>query len=405
MEKSIHIVGGGISGLIAALEAEQRGWRVELFESNDHLGGRLETREVDGLPLDVGFQVLLSAYPEAQRYLDLEKLDLRYFMSGAVIFSGGRLHRFGDPRDSLYFLSSAFTSHIATLSDQLRLFNLTRRLKRKSLDEIFSSEHTTTKAYLRGLGFSKKIIKRFFRPFFSGIFLEPDLKTSSRMFEFVLKMFSEGKAGIPQNGIQSIAEQVSSKLISKVHTGAEIEEVRSGFLKMKDKEVQVGDVILAGSAHGLISPCREELEWRNSATLYFRTDRRNLDRPILGLMAEKGTLINNWYFVDTLLDTPLKNIMSITVVDTKGKDEEHLVSGVQREVEELLGLKVEEVLRVDMIPRSLPEIAAPTDHLDPDQAKSEHKGVYITGDHLLNASLNAAMKAGREVIELIAREA
>jgi protoporphyrinogen oxidase len=405
MEKSIHIVGGGISGLIAALEAEQRGWEVELFESNTHLGGRLETREVDGLPLDVGFQVLLSAYPEAQRYLDLEKLDLRYFMSGAVIFSGGKLHRFGDPRDSPYFLTSAFSSHIATLSDQLRLFNLTRRLKRKSLVEIFSSEHTSTKEYLRGLGFSKKIIKRFFRPFFSGIFLEPDLKTSSRMFEFVLKMFSEGKAGIPQNGIQSIAEQISSKLNSKVHRGVEIEEVRSGFLKMKDKEVQVGDVILAGSAHGLISPCREELEWRNSATLYFRTDRRNLDRPILGLMAEKGTLINNWYFVDTLLDTPLKNIMSVTVVDTKGKDEEHLVSGVQREVEELLGLKVEEVLRVDMIPRSLPEIAAPTDHLDPDQARSDQEGIYITGDHLLNASLNAAMKAGREVIELIAREA
>ena len=357
MGRSVHIVGGGMSGLIAALEAEKLGWEVELYEGNDFLGGRLETVESSGLPLDKGFQVLLTAYPEVNHYLNLEALNLRYFMSGAVVFSNGRLHRFGDPRDSLYFLGSAFSSHIATLSDQLKLFRLTNRLKKKSISEIFSSENMTTKDYLYSLGFSKKIVKRFFRPFFSGIFLEPDLRTSSRMFEFVLKMFSEGKAGVPENGMRSVAKQIYSRLKAKVHLGASVDEVKEGSLVVDGEDIAADQIVLAGSAHNLVSPYRDEVDWHNSATLYFRTNKRNINRPILGLMADKGTLINNWYFVDTLLNIPVENVMSVTVVDTRGKDMDHLISGVQREVEELLGLQVEEVLRVDMIPRSLPEIS------------------------------------------------
>ena len=36
------------------------------------------------------------------------------------------------------------------------------------------------------------MIDRFLRPFLAGIFLEPELETSSRMLEFVWRMFSAG---------------------------------------------------------------------------------------------------------------------------------------------------------------------------------------------------------------------
>ena len=41
----------------------------------------------------------------------------------------------------------------------------------------------------------------------TGIFLENELKTSSRMFEFVFKMFSEGDTAIPGRGMGMIPKQ------------------------------------------------------------------------------------------------------------------------------------------------------------------------------------------------------
>ena len=43
--------------------------------------GGVKTVQAGGFDLDVGFQVLLSAYPLAQRYLDMEALNLRQLAS------------------------------------------------------------------------------------------------------------------------------------------------------------------------------------------------------------------------------------------------------------------------------------------------------------------------------------
>ena len=56
-----------------------------ILEKSDRVGGRIQTDEVEGFLLDRGFQVLLTAYPEAQNYLDYEALDLRKFVPGALI--------------------------------------------------------------------------------------------------------------------------------------------------------------------------------------------------------------------------------------------------------------------------------------------------------------------------------
>ena len=47
-----------------------RGLDVMVLEASDGIGGRVRTDEVCGFRLDRGFQVLLTAYPEAQASLD-----------------------------------------------------------------------------------------------------------------------------------------------------------------------------------------------------------------------------------------------------------------------------------------------------------------------------------------------
>jgi phytoene dehydrogenase-like protein len=70
MEKhaEVIIIGAGIAGITAAKVLKAAGKSVLLLEASDRVGGRVRTDEVDGYLLDRGFQVFLTAYPEAQRF-------------------------------------------------------------------------------------------------------------------------------------------------------------------------------------------------------------------------------------------------------------------------------------------------------------------------------------------------
>lgn len=53
-QHSVNIVGGGIAGLIAAVDLARAGVHVELFESAAELGGRARTKQTDGFFLNQG---------------------------------------------------------------------------------------------------------------------------------------------------------------------------------------------------------------------------------------------------------------------------------------------------------------------------------------------------------------
>ena len=74
--KKVHIVGGGISGLITATVLEKYNINSLIIEQSDTLGGRIKTDIFNQYQLDHGFQVLLSSYEAAKKYLDYESLKL-----------------------------------------------------------------------------------------------------------------------------------------------------------------------------------------------------------------------------------------------------------------------------------------------------------------------------------------
>ena len=76
-EKPTLIVGAGLAGLACALTVRRAGRTVLLFAREEVVGGRVRTDGIEGYRLDRGFQVLLTAYPEARRFLNFEELDLR----------------------------------------------------------------------------------------------------------------------------------------------------------------------------------------------------------------------------------------------------------------------------------------------------------------------------------------
>ncbi|MGH6987958.1 MAG: phytoene desaturase family protein [Caulobacteraceae bacterium] len=90
----VIIIGGGLSGLLAAAEAADAGACVELYESSDALGGRARTRWVKGFAFNQGPHAL---YRKGAFRLALDRLEIRQtgkspnFDHGLAV-SGGRIN-------------------------------------------------------------------------------------------------------------------------------------------------------------------------------------------------------------------------------------------------------------------------------------------------------------------------
>jgi len=92
----VIIIGAGLAGLCCARTLHQAGFPVVILEASDGVGGRVRTDQVDGLHLDLGFQVLQTAYPEARLVLDYRAIDLKPFYPGDLVHFDGRMHQVGD---------------------------------------------------------------------------------------------------------------------------------------------------------------------------------------------------------------------------------------------------------------------------------------------------------------------
>jgi len=394
----IHIIGAGISGLIAAQVLENYGYKPTIIEGSNSVGGRVKSDLVEGYLLDRGFQVLLTSYPAAKKYIDFDALEIEKLLPGATIFKNGKSQTIGDPLRSFSLLFPTLFSSIGTFSDKLKILKLNVLLKKKEIDTIFKEDEKTTLQYLIDVGFSEEMIQTFFKPFFSGIFLEPNLDTSSRMFEFVYKMFGEGLAVVPKAGIQAISNQLKDNLKNtKILLNSEVESVKNKGIILKDgSEIESDFTIIATEASQLVANLNnQETHWKTCDTLYFETSERIISRPLIGLISEENSLINNLFY-HTSIQTTTKGkgeLLSVTIVKNHSLSEKQLIEKITEELEDFCGITNATFIKRYQIEKALPKL----DNLQYEISSTETKltsSIFLAGDQLLNGSLNAAMIAG-----------
>jgi protoporphyrinogen oxidase len=401
MEKSayrIHIIGAGISGLIAAQILENHGYYPTIIEASSSVGGRVKSDIVNGYTLDHGFQVLLTSYPAAKKYLDYKSLNLQKLLPGATLFKNGKAQTIGDPLRSLSLLFPTLLSSVGKLSDKIKILKLNTLLKKKKLTVIFQAKEKTTLQYLKDFGFSKEIITDFFIPFFSGIFLETKLETSSRMFEFVYKMFGDGLAVIPKNGMQAIPDQLKSNLKNTTFKfNSPVKEVKDKHLLLEDgSNLESNITVIATEASALVSNLKnQKTDWKSCDTLYFEAEKKVINRPLIGLITDKNALVNNIFYHTSVATSNKteKELLSVTVVKKHQLNEKDLIGVVIEELHSKCGISDVTFLKRYQIKKALPKLINLQHEISSTETKLKST-IFLAGDQLLNASLNAAMIAG-----------
>lgn len=407
----VVIVGGGIAGLTAAIELQNEGLTVKLLEAADRIGGRVKTDTMDGFLLDRGFQVLLTAYPEVFRLLDYKALGLFNFAPGALIWRGGKMHKMVDPFKQPAAIITGLLSPIANFADKLKIVALRNRLKRFTPEQIFDRPERSTADYLREWNFSATFIQAFFKPFFGGIFLENGLQTSSRMLEFVFKMFSAGNAALPAEGMEAIPRQIAARLKEDtIQTNARVTKVTKTKVTTENGNTYECRAVLiateAPAAQQLLGKTDVPTTANSVSCLYFTTDKPPILRPFLVLNGDGEGVVNNMCvpsLVNPNYAPPGRHLISVSVLGTPNITDEQLLNQVRSELRKWFKKEVRfwDHLKTYHIPYALPQqrhVTLP----DKNNIKPVQPGIYLCGDYLYNGSLNGAMESGRYTANALA---
>ncbi|MBD2753571.1 NAD(P)/FAD-dependent oxidoreductase [Spirosoma validum] len=411
----VVIVGAGIAGLTCAVYLKQAGIRAIVLEAADGVGGRVRTDFIDGFRLDRGFQILLTAYPEAQRLLNYSALELRTFRSGAFIRERNNWLTLVNPLQEPSSIIQTLTSPVGTFGDKLRIAELMRRTQSLGLDELFQQTPTTTLAFLQDFGFSDRIIERFFRPFFGGVFLEDALTTSSNFFEFCFRMFFTGDAAIPARGIGAIADQLASRLSpNQIRLNTPAKQLSGNSVQLSNGETITAETLVlavdsAQAATLLGTPTPTEQAFNHTTCTYFAasTAPKTPEQKLLLLNTHRSSAVHNVAIISDVAPEYAPVGQSLISVSTQGLErfnETELVKQIRLELTGWFGDDVQQWrhLRTYHIPHALPAYPPELAGLDAIRKPLRlAENLYQCGDQLTYPSLNAAMKTGREVAELI----
>lgn len=409
-ETDVIVIGAGLSGLIGALTLQENGKSVKLIEASDRPGGRIKTDEVDGYLLDRGFQVLLTQYPETQRYLDYDKLSLRLFAPGAIVLNKYGQQEVTDPIRMPQAAFKTLFARVGSLSDKLNILKLKRKLGAQTVDQIFNQPEVSTLKVIQQYGFSESMLRNFFQPFMAGIFLENSLTTSRREFDFVFKMFSEGDTAVPEKGMEEIPKQLAARLQpNTLITDQCVEAIESQTVTTSSGETfSATSILIATEPNDLLKQLagKQTSYARHSTTnVYLTADESPIPRPMLALNANPDRLVNNILVMNEVSPAYApsgKHLISTSINGLSSASDEELTEKIKNELSAWYGDQTQQWqhLRTYRIDYALPNQDSVSHNLDAERCKIR-EGLYITGDHLLNGSINAAMRAGRQAAEII----
>jgi phytoene dehydrogenase-like protein len=394
----VIVVGAGLAGLAAAHHLVEGGLKVTVLESAEKAGGRMATDEVDGFRLDRGPQLLNTSYPELYRLPGLRALPLAPLATGTRVRAAGRGYRMGDPRGARAAFSCAHAP-IGSALDRARLGTTLNRLAATPASRLTARAESTAARALVTRGFAPRTVTGFLRPLLAALLCDPELGTSSRVADLVLRSFTLGRPCLPAGGAARVPERLAAELPpGTIRFGTRAARVAANSVHTEDgAELPCRGVVVATDARsaGVLLPGLRVPAFHQVTVVHHAAPLTPLREPVLVLDADRLGPVSHTLPVSAIDPSraPAGRALITSFVlgpPPDGDDDKtiraHLAELYDTSTDhwDLLGLHTD--------PDAIPAMPAPHDLRRPVRVLS---GLYVCGDHRDTSTVQGALMSGR----------
>lgn len=410
----VIIIGAGLAGLSCAMQLSMEGVDVCVLEASDDVGGRVRTDHIEGYQFDRGFQVLLTGYPEAKKLLDYDLLHFKAFYPGAKVRVGDHFETLADPfrRPLGGVLTALGTPHTSTLMDKLRVAKLRMSQMRQSRDYFYhQAADTSTLEWLVANGFSDRIINGFFRPFYGGVMLDRQLRSSSKMMELTYKYFANGDTVIPAHGIGQIPKQMAQRIgRERILKNHRVKHIDGQTVYLDNGHTMTGEDIVVATDNRWAAQQMEGIEalpWKDVTCVYYRAKRPPITQPILVLNGNDDGPVNNLCVLTQIAPSYAprgETLISVSVLNHDTKNDRILDVRIKRQLCRWFGAQVIDwqMLRTYHVPYAQPD-QSPGRLTPTEKPVQLQDHLFICGDHREMASIDGALRSGTRAAQAIMR--
>ncbi|HSA50515.1 MAG TPA: NAD(P)/FAD-dependent oxidoreductase [Yinghuangia sp.] len=396
----VIVVGAGIAGLSAAHRLTAAGVDVTVLESADRPGGRVHTDVVDGFRLDNGFQTLATAYPQVTTRLDLDRLDFRAFAPGVqVVGDGGPGTVVGGRRTSVRRMADIrrMRGALGALRgpgpvDRARVAAALSRASALPVARILTAPDVATAE----AGWPAAL-----RPLLTALLHDPELATSRRFADLVLRSYLRGRTGVPALGMGAVAEQLAVGLPpGTVRYGVRVTAIATDHVSTDhDGEIPTRAVIVATDPTTAVAllPGLRRPEFHSVTTLWHVAPALPQADPVLVADTTPAEPLTHTAVMTSVAPTyspDHRALVCSTVLGHDGTEPSRLEALVRKRLSAIHQVATHdwEHLTTRHLPQAIPVVEPGHNFRRPVRVLA---GLYVCGDHRDSSSIQGALASGR----------